>query len=128
MAHNTVTQVLLASLTLLPLVGCGELIDESGDPLDVGAQRRTVVDVPCDDDEAGCPLAIESAESRDDGVIDVTDFGDGFVEVEAVGEGKTKVIAKGDGKRVRIKYAIESTGNGSDDLEVITEDIEVLSD
>jgi hypothetical protein len=87
-----------------------------------------VVDVPCDDGEADCPLAIESAESRDDDVIDVTEFGDGFVEVEAVGEGKTKVIAKGDGKRVRIKYSVESTANSSDDLEVVTEDIEILED
>ena len=36
--------------------------------------------------------------------------------------------AKGDGKRVRIKYSVESTGTGSEDLEVVTEDIEVLSD
>lgn len=118
------------ALVVLSSSGCAETIDETGMPLDVGAQRTTQIDAPCDND-SDCdaqPLAIESAQSKDGDVIDVIEFGSGFVEVEAVGEGRATVIAEGDGIKVRIRYEVEATnGNGADELHVETVDVQFVA-
>ena len=122
---------ILLALCLLPTIvvaACAEAIDETGDPLEAGSQRRTAVEVPCKGGDDACvePLLVESAKSRDDDVIDVVDFGEGFVLVEGVGEGETKVIAKGEGGRARITYRVGSSATGSDELDVEAVEIEML--
>lgn len=118
------------ALAVLSSSGCAETIDETDMPLDVGAQRTTQIDAPCEDD-SDCdakPLAIESAESKDGDVIDVIEFGSGFVKVEAVGEGSAAVIAEGDGSKVRIRYKVETTNdNGADELHVETVDVQLMA-
>jgi len=110
--------------------GCAETIDETDTPLAPGAQRTTQIDAPCEDD-GDCdakPLTIESAQSKDDDVIDVIEFGSGFVKVEAVGEGQANVIAEGDGSKVRIRYKVEAqNGDGADDLHVETVDVQFVA-
>lgn len=103
-------------LALAAAPGCAETIDETGTPLEVDSQRRTDVELPCDEDgaEDDCveSIAIESAESKDTEVIEVLDFGDGFVLVEAAGPGTTKVIAEGEDRRVKIKYEVSEDATG----------------
>ena len=118
------------ALVVLSSSGCAETIDETGMPLDVGAQRTTQIDAPCEDDSdcEATPLAIESAQSKDADVIDVIEFGSGFVKVEAVGQGEAAVIAEGDGSKVRIRYKVDAAnGNGADDLHVETVDVQFVA-
>lgn len=120
--------LILSLLPCLALAACGESVDETEDPIEAGSQRRTIVEVPCDRSDDGCmePLAVDSAKSRDEDVIDVVDFGEGFVLVEGVGDGEAKVIAKGDGGRVRITYRVASDAAGSDELHVDAVELELL--
>ncbi|MEM6990747.1 MAG: hypothetical protein AAF721_09625 [Myxococcota bacterium] len=105
------------AVALLGMGACTEKIDETGSPVGVESQRRTEIQLPCEDGESGCVEAVEveSAESKDPDVLDVVEFGTGFVTVEGVGEGKTSVIAKGNDKRFKITYAVEA---GTADLQV----------
>jgi hypothetical protein len=122
--HHRILPTLFAAWAL---TGCAEQIDETGDPIEVGAQRRTEVEIPCkDEDDCTRALAIESAESKDDDVIDVVEFGDGFVLVEGVGPGDADVLAKGEGKRVRIHYAVSESADGSGELEVEQVELELV--
>ena len=116
-------------LGLVVSSGCAETIDETGMPLDVGSERTTQIDAPCEDgesDDCGA-LTIESAESKNEDVIEVLDFGTGFVKVEAVGEGKAKVIAEGDGTKVKIRYEVKASqdGNGADELQIEMVDVQL---
>lgn len=129
MKTNDTLWVAMATCALLsvPVAGCTETIDESGMPLSVDGQRRTMISAPCDDDASdqtcGESVTVESAESKDDDVIDVVEFGPGFVLVEAVAAGEAKVIAKGEGHRFKITYRVEEDSSAGLTVDAVQLDV-----